>query len=138
MPVDKITIIEIVYYRRYAQQPTCVEARYTLPRDSENQQPYVRTNVEASEEWKELDTGWVDEVGMIFVRNDTGKALQVIPSDEEKQALTAQIIELSFDRSSEHAILVPPKAGQKIIPSGPLFIRSQSGTPSYLLQVMPK
>lgn len=145
-PKNRITVVESIYHTEFGQNPSMIDARYSRELDSDEQ--LYQRRLTATEEWSRLDTGWIEEAGLMVIKNLTGEFLQISPSEEEKEETKKKILELSylvganpFDSLSEGLNwLIPPKETMKAVPSSvkTLFIRSQFGEIKYNLYLFPK
>lgn len=65
----------------------------------------------ASEEWTPLDFGWLpaEDVIAVVIENLEGRHLQVNPTEEERESMSMQVIEIRLDETSTNYVLVPPR-----------------------------
>ncbi len=145
-PKDRISVVEMVYHRPFGDQATVIESRFS--RDLQgHEQPYTR-NLKATEEWQQLDCGWLPNAGMLVIHNTEGKFLQVNPTDEERKESASKILEVCFDwpdrtgwkKDPTHCWLVLPGESMRGCPSQPreLYIHSQSGVAKYTIHLLPR
>lgn len=138
---DRLTVVEMVYHRPYGEETLAVDTRFTRKVDS-GEQPYQRlchkpTNM-ATEEWKELDFGWLKEsIGMIVIVNNEG-FYPLNPTEEEEKEVESRVIEIGY--SEKDTWEIPPRESFRGTPSNPsgLRIRCRSGMAKYTLTVLPK
>ena len=141
---DRITVVETIYHRPYMDETLAVDSRFSRIISS-GEQPYQRQNhkpnTTATEEWKQLDCGWLkDNVGMLVITNDEGKFFEVYPTEEEKEEIKLRILEIAYEKNPLAVWYVPPTESFRGCPSDPelLWIRCQHGTAKYTLTVLPK
>jgi len=133
---DRITVIDRVYHQRLGEEAQ--EFPCTFSRELETtEQPYTRQLV-ATEEWKPLDHGWIERVGMLIVVNQEGRFLQTNPSKEQKDEAAKKILELQYEGSA-WSWLIPPGESFRGMPGDitNLLIRSRSGTIKFTVHVLP-
>lgn len=138
-PGDKLTIVESIYHQPFGEQPTQVENRFEQILSS-SEQPYQR-KLKATEEWQQLDFGWLESVGMILIVNTEGKFLQLQPTEEEKEETAKKVLELCYRISvCPFGWSILPGASFRGQPNDPttLHIRSQSGVTRFMLYAWPK
>lgn len=111
---DCLTVVENVYHRPSGEEATCVESRFSRKLKTINQ-VYVR-HCKATEEWQPLDTGWLDGCSALHIQNRAGTDLQVIPTDEEREMIIRQILEVSYCTSPDDAWLVYPGESMRASP----------------------
>ncbi len=147
---DRITVVESVYFQELNEQPQLIESRYT--RELQSQEQVYQRRVLATEEWQPLDTGWIDNVGMIVIQNNVGIFSPVLPTEEEREEAVKKILRIAFlsalypiDSSQgmpepEDFWIIPPKESYRATPSDAsnLMIRSECGEFKYNLVVYPK
>lgn len=90
---DRATVTINVHHEHYGEMPQ--SASYTFSRFLDTQeQPYQR-RAQAQQAWGLLDTGWLGEaVGILCLENRAGLGLLTNPTDEEQDAIDAQVVEL--------------------------------------------
>ncbi len=134
---NRITVVETVYHQVMGDQPDCLESRFT--REVESQEQPYRRNCKVGEEWQALDTGWLDEVSMLVIRNEEGTNLQVHPTEEQKADLAKKVLLLSSTDSSTNWLILPGESFRGV-PSTVknLEVRSQSGTIRFILYATPR
>lgn len=93
----RMVIVEQVSHQSPNQPPTVVDSRY--PRILETDEQVYKRSMKIKSEWTNIDVGWLIETGVaqIVIENREGQALQVIPTQEEKAAFLARILELGIE-----------------------------------------
>jgi hypothetical protein len=112
---DRMTVVEKIYHQPANGEAFCCET--TFERTLNDEESVYSRKVKATEEWKPLDYGWITEnnqkVGMLVIRNDEGKNIQRLPSDEEKVELAGKILEIGCLQAAQestgdrHCVFVP-------------------------------
>ena len=139
---DLLTVVERVTHRPNGAQATQNERSYTL-KLATREQPYER-RCEATPQWQPLEFGWLrhESVGMLYVINDEGKFHQRNPTEEERRAVEALVLEVGIDTAPIRRIsYVPVGATVRLFPvagDGQLMLRCQSGVAKYTLVAYPK
>lgn len=137
---DRLTFNLTVYHEHRGDKPHTLSRNWSELLEFMDE-PYTR-RLRAEEDWKPIDLGHLkpSQIGTIVIENITGRARLVNPTEEEKKADAAKVIELSFTGSSEDAWLVKPGApffGQSNHIQR-LQIRSQQGVADYRLHLITK
>jgi len=135
---DSLTVVETIYHRPIAEEPSAIDNRYCRELDTK-EQPYGPRKFTIENEWQSLDTGWLKEnVGMFVLTNEEGRKLSVNPSEEEKKETSAHILEVGFMGSSD-VWLVPPKESFRGYPKDVtrVRVRCQQGQAKCKLFVIP-
>lgn len=93
---DRMTVVEKVYHQPKNGEAFCCET--TFERHLNDEESVYSRKKKATEERQPLDYGWITEnnqkVGMLVIRNDAGKNVQRLPSEEEKVELAKKILEV--------------------------------------------
>lgn len=132
---DRLTVSERVYHRPIGEEASEFVSAYSHELETQ-EQPYER-NCTATEEWQEVDLGWLkDGVSMLVIRNNEGRRLQRNPTDDVKADIAKRVLLVSPDRSLPW--LVRPKESLRGCPSTRLFIRSQHGPIKYTVFAVPR
>lgn len=135
---DQLTVVETVYHLASGEEPTAAEVRFVRELETV-EQPYVRKLV-IGEEWQPLDFGWVKDIGMFVLRNDEGAGLQTMPTDEERAAIMAKVLELGTAAWDNCRWLIFPqdafRATPKVIEG--LVVRCLSGKAKATIYVYPR
>jgi hypothetical protein len=124
-----LIVVATVYFRPAdGGQPTAREARWSRPLEGA-EAPYVRT-LQATTAWQALDTGWIEQSGFLVVTNDEGPARLVQPTEEERAAVAARILEIATHDGETAAWLVQPGEALFCHPADArrLRLRCQAGT----------
>lgn len=121
-----LTVVETVYYQPLDEQPTAVESRFMHPLDSDAE-PVVR-KLEVTEAWQTLDVGGLAGAAVFVVANEEGQFRRIRPTEEERQAAAARIVEVGRGGTADW--LIPPGASMRGIAAQPgqLQVRCQAGT----------
>jgi len=133
---DRISVSEMLIHQHPDQQPTAIEHRFSRSIKSD-EQPYIR-KTKVSEEWINLDFGWVENVGMLHLVNEEGGNLQTIPTEEELQALALKVIEIRHESSGFCWLILPGESFRGMPSTGNgLQVRCQSGIAKYTINIFP-
>jgi len=135
---DRITVIGTVYHQPYGADAQAIEYRFSRLLDT-SEQLYERRLV-ATEEWKPIDCGWIDQSSLIVIKNIEGKFLQKNPTEEERKEAEAKVLEVSFaDTLSSDVWLIRPGEAFSGSPSNVkrLCIRCRKGAAKYILYLLP-
>lgn len=132
---DSISVVEAVYHQKLRQQPTSLESTFSRDLVSDGD-PYQVTMV-VTEEWQDVDVGWVERCGMMVLKNLEGLGLQVIPTEAEVAAIESRVVDIAFgdDRAAAH---VPPRATSHLWPDVTVRVRCRSGTARLLVFASPE
>lgn len=121
---DRLTVVETVYHQPWGEEPVAVESRFS--RDLQTRNQLFERRCRVGEDWQPLECGWLGEAGMLVIENREGRFLQRVPTDEEREAAAAKVLEVGWepDGATMHD---PPATAQWIIPPGE-SIRGQPAT----------
>lgn len=135
-PPDRLTVRDHIYHLPFEGRSFSVEHPFERALGT-HEQVYERSQ-RATLEWKPLDLGWVEHVGMVFIRNDAGLNLQRKPSTAEKSAIALQVLELRFD-DSKGVWLIPPGESMHGTPDNArrLEVRGHVAGSKYTIAVIP-
>lgn len=135
-PKDRLTVIDSVYHQAPGKDPDQYETKFSRPLESE-EQVYDRDLI-ATEEWTQLDKGWIESCSQLLIMNTEGKTVQTILSQEENSELAEKILEIR--QGTEVTWLVPPKESVRGIPANldTIFIRCRKGTANYTVVLFPR
>ena len=139
---DSITVVEQIYHQPAGEEPTAYHHSF-VRKLSVQEQPYSR-KIKVGEGWQPLDLGWFadkpDAIGMVQIINDEGHFLQTQPTDEERAAAAAKVIEMRGSFVDKMVWLIPPGEAQRSSPAcpGDLWIRCQSGVAQATVNVFPR
>lgn len=136
---DRMTIVEKVYHQPQTGEAYCCETVFERWLDDE-ESVYSR-KMKVSEEWKLLHFGWFSDdgkpVGMLVIRNDEGRDLQRLPSDEEKTKTASLILEIGVHDLPLFDVF--PGESFRATPSGQdLYVRCLGGECSFTVFAFPK
>ena len=135
----RMTVVDKVYHQPMKGEAYCCEC--TFERWLDDDESVYSRKIRASEGWKQIHLGWFSDdgkpVGMLVIRNDEGKYLQRIPSEEEKVSLSEKVLEVGTHDSP--LFLVSPGESLRAVPSGQnLFVRCLGGECSFTVFAFPK
>jgi len=137
-PQNVMTVVEHVYHQPFGEQPVGVDSSFNRKLDSDEQM-FVR-KFRVTEEWTPINVGWVESAGMLMLSNDEGRSLQTLPSDEEKAAVAARVVELKYqDAPDDQAWTVLPGESMRAMPSQAslLMLRCRSESARVTLTLIP-
>jgi hypothetical protein len=135
---NRLCVVETVYHQQFTGPTEHIESRFQRYLKSE-EQTYQRI-CKATQEWQALDCGWIEDCSHVHIENQAGKYLQQNPTEEEKEQIAAQVLEVSyFPPHEERCWTILPGESFRGCPSdcSSLFVRSRSGTPSYSIHLIP-
>jgi hypothetical protein len=144
---SRLTVVEQIYHENESGPRAIPTVPFTRTIDSE-EETYGR-NFKVSEDWQEIDTGWVkDSVGHVYLRNAEDFRGPNQPTEEELEALQSRPIivgivaanrELSSACVEEFAEL-SPRESMRLFPRnfGRYRIRSAGGTVRAYVAITPK
>jgi len=138
----RITVVETIAHVGMDlgfTSPTGVEARWWRPVASA-EQVYQR-RLMAGPSWQPLDSGWIEQVGMVVVENVEGHGLQVIPTPEEKAAIAARVVELGLmgdEGDCRDFACVLPGEHLRLQPTQPVHLRCRAGEARVVVTVYPR
>lgn len=104
-----------------------------------DEQPWVR-QLTVGPEWQALDCGWVERAGLMVLQNTEGKFPQVIPTEEERAAVAARVVELAYKPCPAFATWVVRPGAAHVGEPGDvklLRVRCRSGTARCTLYLFP-
>lgn len=135
---DRVTVVEIVSHQQEGEEATQTESRYS--RDLKVQEQAYERQCKVGEDWAPLDCGHIVDAGLIIIRNREGRFLQHNPSDTEKTAAAAKVLEVSYGPPDEGIWLVLPGESMRGHPAvvRDLMVRSQSGICRFAITIIPE
>ncbi len=138
---NRVAVIETILHQLAGEQPTSIENRFARELETD-EQSYDR-KVKIGENWTLLDLGWVANVGgpsIIVIVNEEGRNLQVNPSEEERKAIDAKVIELCSGRCEdlEPEWFIPPGESFRGSPLKPVYLRCRQGIAKVRLFIIPR
>jgi len=121
---NRITVVEMVYFQAPGESPLGVESRYSRALTTD-EQPCER-RLKATEDWRELDRGWVDQTSLIVISNN--------------ETVADKILEVAYRDAYQDTWLVLPGESMRASPSNAsrLVVRSQSGTIRFTANLFPR
>jgi len=121
---NRITVVEMVYFQSPGENPLGVESRYSRKLTTD-EQPCER-RLKATENWQELDRGWVDQASLIVISN--------------QETIAGKILEVAYRDAYQDTWLVLPGESMRASPSDAsrLIVRSQSGTTRFTANLFPR
>lgn len=99
-----VVVVENIVHQGPHQEPLPIESRYLRWLET-TEQPYIR-RLSITEQWVQLDCGWLTEASVLVIHNDEGK-LAHVPSPEEAQTLRSRVIELAVEEEVKIPDLLP-------------------------------
>ncbi|MFA5056488.1 MAG: hypothetical protein WC485_00105 [Opitutaceae bacterium] len=136
---NRVTIVEHVYHQRQGGEPVEFVTRCSRKLNSD-EQPYIRELL-ITEKWMALDCGWVNNPGLLLIRNKEGDTPGKIPTPAEASELAQRIIQVAFDANdSDASWLIMPGESMRAVPrnASRLSIRSLHGNIRASLCLMPR
>lgn len=136
----RITVVTKSYYQPPDNPAVSVVARFS--RDvATDKQIYVR-NLTATEEWLQVDIGWLETTSMLIIVNREGQQLQTKPTQQEQEAINQKVLQVTYLHPSEKPVgylLIAPGESLRITPSNleHLCIRCKQGSVKYTLNAFP-
>jgi hypothetical protein len=135
---SRLSVVEMVYHQPFGGPPTTALSdgiRFTRELES-NEQPYERHKV-AKEEWQQLDCGWIEQCGMLLIKNDEGQFF-VNPTKEDRTTVSEKVIDVTYDALNPHYYILPGES-MRVCPvnAGDLRIRCRKGTAKYTIYMVP-
>lgn len=126
---------QIVHYSDDTQQPVDFPNCFTRILKSDDAR-FIRPDLKVGEEWKEVNTGWVEDVGLLVIVNNEGKFLKVNPTAEEQKAISERVVEITCNVACADW-LIP--AGESFMgsPAGKVFVRCRKGTAKVTVMAYP-
>lgn len=138
---DQITVVETVYHRpAFGGDPFVSDSRFSRELGS-FEQVYERKHLQAIEEWKRLDLGWIKSCGMLILQNEEGRFLQRNPSEEEQVRFRSKVLEVCIGESPDpgRSWLVPAGETIRVVPGSieHLYLRCRTGRAYYTIRAFP-
>jgi hypothetical protein len=149
-PKGHISVVETVYHQLTDGQPIAVESRFSRSTETD-EQPYQR-KITVTEEWKSIDHGWIEQVGMLHLSNEEG-VFSVMPTEEEKQEVLEKIVEIGVAEIQSFAnakisfspanilvcLIILPQESMRVVPYDipRLRIRCRKGTAKCIITLFP-
>lgn len=106
--LDRTTMVTQLYFARHGEQPAGFDFRCTHAAPPAGEDPWVR-RLDIGAAWAAPDLGWLaDNAGTMAIENTAGTGRTTNPTDKERLAIAAQVIEVSFDGADAPACTIPP------------------------------
>lgn len=133
----RVTVVEQVYYQYEDVEPYSIRSGFTRHTEIQ-EQPYFRWCT-ATEDWKPLDFGWMDDkLGMFVLVNET-EAIVTISESNNAVPVSKQIIQICFSDNKESFWQVMPGESFRGTPSDTdISIRCNVGKSKFTLHCIPK
>lgn len=126
---DRLTIVQNIHHEHRGESPRTIPVSHSCLLE-EKEEPYQR-RFTATEKWAPVDIGWFapEKVGCIVIENLEGRSLLVNPTEAERNATLAKVLELSYSKNSNECDLIPPGRADIKWPAkaSNLHIRCRSG-----------
>lgn len=136
-----LTVVSHVYHqdRIEGEGPSEITTRWDYELVSE-EQPWIR-RTKVTEEWKLLDSGWLEAASQLIIYNREGE-YESVPTAEQKEEDSKKVIEVGIDPSYKHPPLweIPPQQDGRIRPFNikHLFIRCRHGQARCTIYIIPE
>jgi len=135
---DLLTVVESVYFHPANRGIRQVDSRWCRNLLGVGEQPYERY-LKASPQWQPVDLGWIQEVGMMVIRNEEGisEGLVIMPLPLD---VLDRFIEVAYEGAKDgDSVMILPGEALPFYPRTPknLRIRCPSGTARYHLFIVP-
>lgn len=140
-PKDRVTVVEMVYHQMIStgSQPIAADVKFSRELET-SEQPYERNSptTVVTEEWTQVDTGWLETCSQLLILNEEGKHLQTNPSEEQKQETKEKIIEVTLAGDIAHCLIYPGES-LRVTPVDlkSVFLRCRKGSARYTIWVFP-
>ena len=133
----RMGVVQYIYHQHPNQQSTGTSSRFSCSLSSK-EQVYFR-QLEATDMWKPIDHGWLKEVSLIYIENNARYTGFGNPTDDEKEQLSKQVLEVRYN-DSKHFFPIIPNQSLAFTSSSvrDLVIRSRSQTAPYTLYLFPR
>lgn len=138
---SRLTVVETVYHQNGTDQPTSAYSSFCRTLVSQDEQPFAK-QVKVTEDWRPLDLGWIEQAGMVVIRNESGVFKIVIPTDSEREVEMRKVVEVGFCTGSYEitpSVLIPPTESARFYPYelSQLRIRCRSGMAKCTVHLFP-
>lgn len=119
----RITVSGTAYWQASNEQPVPAELLF-VRRIQGDEQPCCRRSV-ATNEWKPLDCGWVNDPSMVVVANNVGDKRQVIPAPAERDEDERNVVFLGVMEGDQCVDFAFVRAGEQhpVSPLRKLYVR---------------
>ncbi len=131
----RLTVAESIYHQLPGKQPVALGEPFSK-RLSSAHRPYQYAII-LTEEWKQVDGGWLIDCSLLHVANDEGKLMQRVPTIAEQEEINSRIIQVSIESSKPW--LVAPGETFRGCPSSlaDVKVRCGKGTARCTITVIP-
>lgn len=139
---NRVTVVEQLYHRAFGDQPVQFESRWSRELNS-SEQAYER-RLTIGDQWEDFDAGWIKRVGMFAIRNEEGRNLQRIPTEEERDKINEKVVEIFFVSEGTSApfpeahLFVYPGETAKGCPAVKMKVRCRSGSARCTVFIIPE
>ena len=117
--IVRLSVVEQIHYQTSAEQPTSITTRFSRSLESEDP-PYQYVTL-CTNEYQEINKGWVKKPGTLIIINEEGKNRQKILSEAEKadtKEMVLEVTRLSKDGElSNITLLVYPTESLRFSPT---------------------
>jgi hypothetical protein len=138
---DRLTCVLTVTHQSHGSDHKVCDIRFADSLESKDEEMLIRP-MKIDKDWKPLETHWLDgKVGYIVLENRVGKEIQARPTQEEREFMKGQIIEVIHkDMVGMKGIIRPNRV------LGPiefenvqdLVVRCVQGTAKLRIHIFPK
>ena len=87
---QRLTVVGSIYCQEPGEQPVSQELLFVRELASAEQPWQRRTRI--GEDWQPLETGWIDDPGMVVLANDEGRGLQTMPDAGQTAAISRRTV----------------------------------------------
>jgi hypothetical protein len=131
--IRRVTVVEGVYHMGVDVPTTVTENRFSRDVESD-EQPYIRRFTVGSD-WVQLDTGWVDAIGMLVISNEEGRVFQRIPTKEEREETMRRVVEVA---GTPPWLILPTESMRGLPANRSVRMRCLHGEARVVVTVVPK
>lgn len=125
---SQLTVLEKIYYQTDGEQPSDTSCSFSR-RISTEEQAYQRVMVVGTE-WKDLDTGWIENPSMIYIRN-LPHVWQFNPTPTERKEQSLKVLLVTFlqlqGMNDPPCFRIPPGESLRLCTPDKLIFRSEYG-----------
>jgi len=109
---DRVTAHVTLHHEQVGVGPTTADHMFQDFLENVDEQPYTRV-MKVGVGWQPLEFGWLaGKVGLIAVQNGAGKNLRTHPTEEEKVAIKATVLEIAAFENGRDTIICIVRAGR--------------------------
>lgn len=129
---DRIVVVESVHHIPAQGEAVTVESKFSRECLTK-EQPYIRRNQVATQEWSLVDLGWIKTPGMVVLANDEGRHFQTAPTNEQREELSRKLLLVKLVRDVNQQtcgtwFLVPPGESMRGLPAIGCLLMVKSAT----------